>query len=469
MIGTSVTPVGPGVAVADPDDHREGGGGAGSLQVHPVPELAQVLHPFLDRPLAPELDLDPHPGAGRRLDDGVHFQPGVVPIVIHLGIVGLGVDPKVSHGERLEEEPERFEIGPQAIGAGAKRGNRQRRIDEVPLRRPAQPGAGTKMRGPRWLILDHEDPFQRVQIALNGLPMQQPRASARVGRDDGDRRLGGHVPGQRLQHPPDQHRIAAHTVHAPEVGAADLLRIVADEPLGIARRRVDHARPAAPADERDEIGNRGLTAVRRHRLRTQHGPKGDLAGRVPGLEERHRPHRETRHPARAGVAGGVVGRYGRAGQDETARPAAPVRRAAHMVPDGRRALPFVDEARRWALQYEGRFQLRGAPQTGVHVEENLARRMVPPGGRLPAGSGALDQHRSGRPEPGGELLVDDARSVRLCQVLTPGRSDPAPVRRSVGASMTGILQHIQPAFCNTFNRVFATHSTVTAEHWLAEA
>ena len=201
--------------------------------------------------------------------------------MVHLGVVRLGIDPQVPHGQRLEEEPEGAEIGTQLIRAGTKRGNCQRRIDEVPLGRPTQSGPGTKMRRPGRLILDREDALERVQIALNGLRVQGTRITPRIGRDDRDRRLGGHVPGQRLQHPPDQHRVAADTIHAPDVGTTDLLQVVPDESLGIARCGADHAGPAAPADELDEIHDRRSAVLRRQRLSTQHGLQGHLSGRVP--------------------------------------------------------------------------------------------------------------------------------------------------------------------------------------------
>ena len=125
--------------MADPDDHNEGGRWAGSVRVHPIPQLEQIPRPFLDGPFAAEFDLHAEPRAARRLDDSVHFQAGVVAVVVHLGVVRLGIDPKVPHGQRLEEEPEGADIGPQPVRAGTKCGNRQRRIDEVPLGR-SEPG-----------------------------------------------------------------------------------------------------------------------------------------------------------------------------------------------------------------------------------------------------------------------------------------------------------------------------------------
>ena len=100
-------PVGPGVAVADSDNHHERGRWARPVRIHPIPQLEQAPRPFLDRPLAAELDLDAQPRTARRLDDGVDFQTGIVAVVIHLGVVSLGIDPKVPDGQRLEEEPER--------------------------------------------------------------------------------------------------------------------------------------------------------------------------------------------------------------------------------------------------------------------------------------------------------------------------------------------------------------------------
>ena len=98
--------------MADPDYHHERGRWTGPVRVHPIPQLQKVPHALLDRPLAAELDLDAHPRATRRLDDGVDFQAGIVAVVVHLGVVRLGIDPEIPDRERLEEEPERAEVGP---------------------------------------------------------------------------------------------------------------------------------------------------------------------------------------------------------------------------------------------------------------------------------------------------------------------------------------------------------------------
>ena len=157
---------------------------------------------------------------------------------------------------------------------------------------------------------------------------------------------------------------------------------------------------------------------------------------------------------------GVVGRYRRAGQDEATRPAAHIHRTTYMVPDRRHGLPFVDQARPRPFQHETRLELRRVPQSGVHVEKHLARRAVPAGGRLPAGAGAFDQHRSSHSEPGGELLVDDAWTVFLCQTIAPGSFGPIPI----GTSSIEVSQSIESGFRNEFNRDFATNATEGSQH-----
>ena len=296
------------------------------------------------------------------------------------------------------------------------------------------------MSGPRRLILDHEDPFQRVQVALNGLRVQRTRASARIGRDDGDRRLGGHVPGQRLQHPPDQHRIAAHTVHAPEVGAANLVQVVTDEPPGIVGRSVDRSRPAAPADELDEVRNPWPR-------RAVPAPAANAAWLpATSLRSSARTRRATSGASGGGTSGPapvcrVVSSGGTAEPVRMNRPAPPPMSAA------RRTWFQMDGALCHSSIKRGAGPSRTRPgsssaalrRAGVHVEQHLARGVVPAGRRLPTGSGPLDEHRSGRPEPDGELLVDDAWAV--LRNLTQGGSPRLPGATWSRNAATGNLQH----------------------------
>ena len=73
------------------------------------------------------------PGAVDALDDGVHFEPGVVAVMGDFGVERLAVHTQIAHHERLEQESERLGVREQSLRRRSQQRRRQRRIHEVPL------------------------------------------------------------------------------------------------------------------------------------------------------------------------------------------------------------------------------------------------------------------------------------------------------------------------------------------------
>ena len=92
----------------------------------------RLLGAFVYAALA-ELDLERGPAAVGGLDDRVDLKSALFAVMEHLCIVGFGVDPEIADDEGLEEEAQKAQIVNQALRRGTKRGDCQRRIDEVPF------------------------------------------------------------------------------------------------------------------------------------------------------------------------------------------------------------------------------------------------------------------------------------------------------------------------------------------------
>ena len=93
----------------------------------------------------------------------------------------------------------------------------------------------------------------------------------------------------------------------------------------------------------------------------------------------------------------VVGRHGRAGQDELTRTASGrVNLPANLVPDRRNKLPLVDQSWPIPVEEQGRRQEAGRTRFIIDIEANLAGRRLPRGFCLATASRAVDHHRAGR-------------------------------------------------------------------------
>jgi hypothetical protein len=71
-------------------------------------------------------------------DHGVDLQSGIVTVVVHFCVSRLGVDAKVTHDQRLEQEAEQLEILSELIGPRPERCHRKRWVHQVSLRSVAE-------------------------------------------------------------------------------------------------------------------------------------------------------------------------------------------------------------------------------------------------------------------------------------------------------------------------------------------
>ena len=97
--------VGPRVPVAAVYDHPERGGLPAPARVDAIREPEQGPRGVVD-PVRAQLRLEGGPATRSGVDDRVHLQAGVVPILVHASVHGLRVDAKISRDHRLEQEPE---------------------------------------------------------------------------------------------------------------------------------------------------------------------------------------------------------------------------------------------------------------------------------------------------------------------------------------------------------------------------
>ena len=80
-----------------------------------------------------------------QLNNSIRFLPVAVPVVRHLAIEALRVDPQVPHYQRLEQQSQKVEIIQQSLRSRSQGCGRQRRVNEVTLRRLAQGRFGTQV------------------------------------------------------------------------------------------------------------------------------------------------------------------------------------------------------------------------------------------------------------------------------------------------------------------------------------
>ena len=154
------------------------------------------------------------------------------------------------------------------------------------------------------------------------------------------------------------------------------------------------------------------------------------------------------------MAGRIVGRHCRSGQDEqSGLVGVSVHFAPDLIPDRGHELPLVDQARTIALEQHGRRHEPRRPSLVVHVEANFAPGSLTRGLCLAAPARALDEHGACGTEAGDELRVYDARPIR------DGR-----LNSLVGVESSH-LQRLWKPKCSTSSHPFVvrlrTHSELT--------
>ena len=323
--------------------------------------------------------------------------------------MGCGVHPEVADDKRLEEQPVEAQITEQPPWSRTEGRNGQRRVDEVPFRRRAQPGPRAETDRPCRLVLQDEQALECVEVGAHGFPVERVLAP-RVCGERGQRRLGRRVSSQGHQQPADPGRVPP-TATGGDVSAANLVEVVAHELLRVRQSGVVDAGPAAAAGVLDQLREGRVAGRCRHRIPCQQAPERHGPARSAALEQRHRTHEDPGDATGAGVAGGVVGWHGRAREDEAARSAPGVARPAHVVPDRRHGLPLVQQPGLGPLEQEFRTHGRHAARIGIDVEQDFACGLALSGGGLAAGARPLDDYGGDRPQPIRQRGVHDSWPV----------------------------------------------------------
>ena len=266
------------------------------------------------------------------------------------------------------------------------------------------------MRGPGRLVLNHQQTLEGVQVRRHGVWLHRVGAADVLGQlrlADG----GGHVARQGPEQPAHAERVPRLAADARHVHAAGVLHVAAVQPQRSRRRIADVGWPAANRDQLGRFGDRQLRPRRLLRLAVQQPLKRDGAGGTPALVERHWADSEPGEAARPRVAGAVVRRHRRPGEDETTPPRLRIHGATDMVPNRRRELPLVNEPGRIPREHGSRIDAHHRPGVGVHIQEHMAGRGLHRRGRLAHRPGAFDEHGPGGRQEVGEFGVYGAGQV----------------------------------------------------------
>ena len=216
-----------------------------------------------------------------------------------------------------------------------------------------------------------------------------------------------------------------------------LVDIVAYGPPGVGCRSAEVGGPSACADERGDIGQRRVGGHRGRGLAFEQRPDGHLTAGMARLEQRHGAHTHSSYAPHPGVPGDVVGRLGRARQDELAPLVSVVALPPDAVPQRRGVLPFVEQSWDGAGQHRLGRGL-GEQHRGRIVESCLAP--SEPAGRpsLAAGSCAVDEDRANAAQRVCDFALDEARPI------AGHRSRPRPLVRLARSRLvvhTGLSAH----------------------------
>ena len=92
------------------DNHRQRGRLAELGGVHLLGELEQAGSSIFHRLARAQFDFKSDPTTGVCFNDSIHFHPGVIPVLEHMGVVGLGIDPQVAQDQSFEKEAEKLKI-----------------------------------------------------------------------------------------------------------------------------------------------------------------------------------------------------------------------------------------------------------------------------------------------------------------------------------------------------------------------
>ena len=111
------------------------------------------------------------------------------------------------------------------------------------------------------------------------------------------------------------------------------------------------------------------------------------------------------------MALGVIGRHRRTGEQKLPRRLNRIHSPPHLVPDRRRHLPLIQQARPGPRQHQGRIHRQRLAGSGVHIQQHRGGCQLLGQARLAAGFGALDHHRTGGAQAGAQLGVGDAGTV----------------------------------------------------------
>ncbi len=245
----------------------------------------------------------------------------------------------------------------------------------------------------------------------------QRGGSACLGRQLVQARCGADVARERAQQCLHSYGVTSNSVDLADVGARDVVEIAPQCGACVTyRHAVIETRPATSTECVDCLGHAMSARTGFSPLAAQETGKRHFLSGQPSLGERHGAQSKSLDAQRARVAGEVIGRCGRAGQNELACLCSSVALASNCAPQHRHALPFVDQSGSGTVEYPVRFGLCQCERGRILLEQRFAVRETL---RQPRLSAALrpfnEQCTSGSQHPCSVHLGNAAAVSRRCE------------------------------------------------------
>ena len=227
--------------------------------------------------------------------------------------------------------------------------------------------------------------------------------------------------GQGMQQGSEALGIAAAIIHPLHVHLTHLLQIVAGGAAGGSQGPIQLGGPAPSAHQLGEIRHRQPRISAAGRLPLQQRRQRHPALASTALAKGHGPQAQKGETAGTGMAIGLIGRHGRAGEQELARLRSRIHRPAHLVPEGWLHLPFIQQTRPGSRQHKGRIHRQRLAGGDVHIQQHRGGGQLLGHAGLAAGLGPLDHHRAGGSQAHPQLGISDTGAVGSARAGGHGR------------------------------------------------
>jgi len=344
--------------------------------------------------------------------------------VEHLAIQSLRENAQIADHQRLEQQPQQLQIPQQPLRTAPQGGHRQGGIAEVAAWGLPQCRLGAKVRPPGRLRLHHHQPLQSLQIVGGGAGIQRSIGPTGIGRQGGHAHLRGHIAGQGPQQRRQPLGIPAALIEPLHVHLAHLLQVVAGRAQHPAQGALQLGRPPTPADQLRQIGHPQAWISAPRRLPAKQGRQGHTTRANSGFPQRHRPQAHKGEPPCTGVARGLIRRHSRAREQELAGLRRRIHGPAHLIPQVRLHLPFVQQPGPLTAEHQLRIHPQRLPGRQIHIQKHRRGGQLQCRAGLAAGLRPLDHHGAGPGEAVQQLRFHHTGAIASCHPRPPRTRTP---------------------------------------------